>query len=258
MTPLLHLPIDFERREDVRRLKRAIGASHWGTVVAFRLWADWATAQVEFRPLKFMGSLSDFNVQEYPWKDDDLTYIIEDFCEMTVSEPGELIQKAIAAGMILIKFRGGVFGLVLNDFWRHNSHLSPSHKTIQQRGAEAMHLRRKLAEVDELANTQARLIEAQGHLVFQQKEVTPEETRQAIAVVMRLDRACGLPQRKTSDYTEQTALMADALRVVREFKTEEINQVCEYVYANRDNPRMVKLPERLLERFGELLGKAQS
>lgn len=254
MIPLLHLPLDFERREDVRRFRRLLGNPDpdMALNVAVLLWLDWGRAGVEFRPLKFAPKPTG----TYPWKDDDLTFVIEDFCGAT-SDPGFLITKAIEATLLRTEQRGVGWGLVLNDFWRYNSHLSPTHKTIQQRGNIAKNARREAKELASAAEKQSQLL--QDQTIFAMDIVAnPEETKNSIALVMRLDRACGKPLRATSEYLAQKALMTDALKVVRKYSNDDINRVTEYVIANRENPRLVKLTERLLEKFGELLGKASN
>ena len=253
MIPLLHLPLDFERREDVRRLGRALGNQEMALNIALLIWLDWGRAGVEFRLLKFAPKQSG-----YPWKDDDLTFVIEDlFCgDGKGRVPGAIITKAIEATLLRTEQRGAVWGLVLNDFWRFNSHLSPSHRTIQQKGAIAKHSRKEARDLELAAAKQIELIRSQGHLVFESAVADADETKRSIALVMRFDRACDKPLRGTSDYTEQTSLMATALRVIRAHSNDDINRVCEYVIANRENPRLVKLPERLLEKFDDLLRKA--
>lgn len=256
ITPLLHLPLDFDRREDVRRFRRACGGEPMSLLWAVRLWVDWGTAGVEWRPITAAATT---DPKQIAWSSEELTYIIEEFCEFTPPDPsappGGLIAAALASGVMRLESRGERYGLVLNDFWRFNSHLSPQHRTIQQLGAAAKHAKRHLAEADASAEQQLRLLQAQGQLVFEHKDATPEETKRALAVVMRLDRACGLPTRPSAAYVEEKTLMAAALRVVRGYTAEEINRVCEFIMENRGNPRLVKLPDRILEKFGELLGK---
>jgi hypothetical protein len=258
--PLLHIPLDFERREDVRRFTRLVGED-FALVWAIRLWTDWGTAAVEFRPLGFSQKKPDpFDAEEYQWKDDDLTYIVEEFCyggPTKLEAPGFLIKKAIAAGMIQVVKRDGSWGLILNDFWRFNAHLSPTHKTIQQRGAIARNAIRSVAEVEELADKQVRMMSDIGKqfaLPIDQKPTT-EEVKRCVATIMMLDRACDRPLRKSEDYAKNEPLMTLALNVVRGYTLNEVRMVYEYLVAHRDDPRTVKLPDRILERFGELLRK---
>lgn len=248
--PVLHLPLDFERREDVRRFARFVGRPDLAVWIVLKWWLDWARAGVEFRILKYAPRAG-----AYPWKDDDLTFVIEDECG--TGKPGELITHAIAATVLRIEQRGAVWGLVLNDFWRFNYHLSPEHKTIQQKGAIAKHSRQEARALEAAAKKQAVLIQQQGQMVFASDvSASQDEANRSIALVMRLDRACGKPLRTTTEYLSEKALMSDALRAIRKYSKEEINRVIEHVIANRENPRMVKVTERLIVKFGELLGKA--
>jgi hypothetical protein len=259
-TPLLHLPLNFERLEYVRRFARLqavafvhdlpkqfpVGVGHTAVLTVLRMWMDWATAGTDFRPLKLRFDTAD----SYDWASDDLTYVIEEYCEHD-GGPGELIRHALLAGVMKIEFRDNNYGLVLADFWRFNDHLAPDYQTLQQRAAHAKHAKRK-ARLTE----QSTLLAVEAQLAFDQSDVTEAEARQIVALVIRVDRACGLPVRPASEFMNQKPLMTAALRVVRNFKSEDIDCVCEYVMANRNNPRLVKLTERLLEKFGELLGKA--
>jgi hypothetical protein len=242
---VLHLPLDFERREYVRRFARQHSEA---VVTVLRMWIDWATAGTDFRPLKARFD----SAESYDWSGDDLTFVLEEYCGHD-GAPGDLIKRALLAGVMKVEFRGENYGLVLAEFWRFNEHLSPNHRTIQQRGAAAMHSK---ARDKRLVQDQARIIAAQEQLIFDEREVTADETRTAVAIIMRLDRALGLPLRTTTEYVSSRSLLEAAVRVVRTFKSDEIDAVCQYVIENRDNPRLVKMTERLLEKFGELLGKA--
>lgn len=256
MTPVLHLPLDFERREDVRRFHYAMSMFSGQAIYPFRLWLDWATAETDFRPLKFSFA----NAESYPWQDDELTFIIEQFCDFEVEKkPGELLKAAIGAGMLRVEERDGQHGLVLNDFWRHNSHLSPAHKTIQQRGAIAQHAKRTIVQVEEAASQQVAIIADRGDqfaLPLNARPTTDEVTR-SVALIMLIDRACERPLHKPDEYTKNESLMLTALQIVRRYSREDIRSVYEYIIANRDNPRLGKIPNRILERFEEHLRKAK-
>jgi hypothetical protein len=257
MTPALHIPVDFERREDVRRFCRAIGDADKGLAYLFRMWIDWATAGHEFRKIRDLPASGDI-----AWDELELTYIIEDFCGWT-GKTGELLGKAMASGVMRLERRDlggfGSEGLVLDAFWQFNSHLSPTHKTMQQKGAIAKHARKAVDETHSAASHQVDLIEGRGRqfALPLDAKVTSEETKNCVALIMVLDRACNKPLRKSLEYTQNESLMTSALHVVRKFSKEDIDAVHEYIIANRDNPRLGKIPERILERFGEHLDAAR-
>lgn len=257
MSPVLHLPLEFERREDVRRFHHMMSMFDNVDLYPFRLWMDWATTASDFRPLKFTFA----NAESYPWDKDELNFIIEDFCGFgPEKQPGELLKTAIASGLIRVEERDGVHGLVLNDFWRYNEHLSPAHKSIQQRGAIAMHAKRDVAEIRDAAARQVDIIADRGRqfaLPLDAKQTT-EEVKRCVALVMMIDRACGRDMRKPEVYTKDETLMNTALQIVRRHSNEDVKAVYEYIIANRDNPRLGKIPDRILERFDEHLGKAKN
>jgi hypothetical protein len=78
------------------------------------------------------------------------------------------------------------------------------------------------------------------------------------ATIMAMDftRSWGLSPASASIAAVGLGTPAEA--VVRSHSKEEIDRVCEYIVANRDNPRLVKLTERLLEKFSDLHGKANN
>jgi len=265
LTPALHFPIDFERREDARRFCRAIGDADKALAYLFRMWVDWATTGVDYRELRDLPARAEGELPEATmivWNECELTFIIEDFCGWT-GKPGELLGNALAAGVLRLERRGmdgfGTEGLVLNNFWQFNSHLSPHHKTMQQKGAIARNARRTAKEIEVEAAHQVDVIKGRGKQFALPLDVqaTPDETKKAVALIMMIDRACGKPLRKSSEYTQNEQLMINALNVVRGVPREDIEKVYEYVIANRDNPRLGKIPGRIIEHFGEHLGKAK-
>lgn len=260
MTPVLHIPIDFERREDVRRFCRAIGDNDKALAYLFRLWTDWATAGCEFRELPEplpIKSAETFGVNT-DWPQIELAHIIEDFCGWSGPE-GELVTKALRSGVIKAERRqrngGECWGLVLNDFWTFNAHFSKQYKTMQQKGGIAKGARHAANEAKSAANHQVTLIEGRGKQFALPLDaaVTSEEIKKCVGLIMLMDRACDKPMRKSSEYSQNEPLMNTALYVVRNYQQHDIEKVYEYVIANRDNPRLGKIPERILEQFGKHL-----
>ena len=83
---------------------------------------------------------------------------------------------------------------------------------------------------------------------------TADERKASLALVMRLDRACGRSVRMSSDYGE--SLLNLALETVRKFTPEDVARVEQFIFENRDTPSVVKEPERILMQFADLLEKA--
>lgn len=264
MTQALHFPIDFERREYVRLFKRLIlqknegGHGVLGLTYLFRMWVDWATAGVEFRSIGlFRGT-----VDAVPWDEIELTFIIEDFCGWT-GQTGELIKAAIRSGVMELTSRGEgadlVSGLILKDFWSFNPHFSKQYKTMQQKGAMAKAAKASAAELRAGATHNVSLIEGQGKQFALPLDANPtrDEIEKSVALIMMIDRACDKPLRQRSEYTENESLMLSALNVVRGVPQEDIQRVYQYIIVNRDNPRLGKIPERILEQFNRHLDESK-
>jgi hypothetical protein len=254
--PLLHIPIDFELGDGVRRLALKVNSPDRALAIAFRLWSDWGRVAREWRPLDFAspeGSARN-------WDAEPLCHILEQYCQWgrQPGEPaGELIPACLSAGILTIQRRGDIEGLVLANFWRCNEHLSPDHKTMQQRGGRAKAAMARMREAENLAVQQVRLFEVhQGDLpLVSEGDASQEELKRATALVMRLDVACDLPQRHTNDFGGQ--LMKDALVVVRAYTFEDVDCVCRFLLRHADNPEIVREPALILPCFGDLLRKAQ-
>lgn len=259
VNPVLHIPLDFERREDVRKLAHRLQNSDLAILYVFRMWMDWAVNGSEWRGFNDLyPDTFDEEKKFIEWLDrQELTHIIEDFCGYA-GDKGRLICESVGAGVLTVSERDGVGGLVLNDFWRFNNHLSPGHKSMQQRGAIAKHARRSAVDIQQAASQQVDIITDGGRqfaLPLDSKPTT-EEVKRCVSLIMMIDRACGRNPRKPQEYTKNETLMTNALQVVRRFSMDDVGRVYEYVIANRDNPRLGKIPDRIIEKFGEHLEKA--
>ena len=251
---ILHLPLDWERAPEIRLFQLRLAASDnqgLASLYYVRLWSEWGTAAVEWRPLRHqLGA----DYKAHAWDREDLTFLVEQYCGWK-GEDGKLIVAAIEAGVLQIERRGDLHGLVLSNFWRLNEHLSPDHKTMQQKGGMAKYARRQVEEVQVMAAQQDRIMQAQGNLWLPEAAATADERKSSLALVMRLDRACGRPVRVSSDYSE--SLLNLSLETVRRFIPEDIAKVVQFVFENRDTPSVVKDPERLLMQFANLLERSK-
>jgi hypothetical protein len=252
--PVLHLPLDFERRESVRLFGRKLTEIPGGAALsdraplyALRIWLDWAGAGAEFRSLR--RALADG--VDVDWTKEDLTYVIEGAAGW-LGAPGELIKAALEGGFLKLTRRGegNELCLSLDGFWPLNQHLSPDYMSIQRRGGHASVARRLAKEAELEAERRNELDEQQGRLPFGKETVTANEKVDCYALVIRLYRVCGLtaPAPDSEKFTE--SIMRDALWVVRKFSKDQILDVETYLLANRDNPEVVKVPEVIMRSFG--------
>jgi hypothetical protein len=257
--PVLHIPIDFERRENVRRFRRAQGNNDLAIVMLFRMWVDWATAGSEIRKIRDLPAEG-----EIKWDEQEITYIVEEFCGWG-GKAGALIRSALDCGVLSVvkrEFEPGKSAeyLVLNDFWQFNQHFASSYKTIQQKGALARNVKRSAENIAESASRRVDIMADRGaqFALDLDSKPTTEEVKRCVTLIMLIDRACNRGLRDQREFTKNESLMNSALQVVRKYSQDDVNAVYKYIIEHRDNPRLGKIPERIIERFSEHLGKAKS
>jgi len=244
---MLHIPIQWQQSGSVRLLCSRLGEA--AALHYVLMWTEWGLSAMEWRSLRQPFD----TVEKYPWADEDITFLIEQFCKWS-GDRGGLIVAALEAGVLAVEKRGDLAGLLLVDFWRHNEHLSPEYKTMQQRGAAARHRRHQIEELKPMAAQQARIMEAQERL-WPDRQATQQERQQALALVMRMDRACGKPVRISSQYDD--ALLDAALSVVRGFTEDDVDAVERYLFGGRDDVAVVKEAPHIIAGFTKILEAAR-
>lgn len=261
--PFLHLPLDWEKKSAVIKLGLRLGQNGWSEAAPLaplyfvRIWAEWASNPERWRPLNLQMN----EVSGHHWLAEDLTFIIEGACHWPaglmrggVSSTGILLRSAIEAGVYEIEKQGEISGLALVDWWRCNEHLSPTFKTMQQKGglSTSRATNAKLARA--MAQQQQQIWSQQGLLLLTTQTDSKEEQRAALALVIQLDRHCGKTVRVTADYNE--GLIRDAVAVIRRHAQDAIDAVLTHLSASRERPDVVKIPERVLEGFDDYLAAA--
>lgn len=255
MKACLHLPLNFEALQQTRMLclllakRPEVGT---GALYAYRLWIEWATSAQAWRPLAcpYQGG----NPLDYAWNNDDLTAVIESFCGW-VGSPGGLLIACVQSGFMHFEKRDEQYGLVLTDFVELNEHLLPGYKSIQARGGEALARKRQLEQDMIAAKERQTILEKQGVLPFGKEAPSKEEERLCYALLMRLDRACGQPVRPAANY--YPAILDEALRVIRNFIPTEIDAVELLLIRSREDPQVVKIPDRVLMNFSNYVKQAK-
>lgn len=252
----LHLPLDFEMREDVRRLVQKLkptagdGARQLAAVYFIRLWCDWGRCGVRWRALD-----QPFQGVAHAWAEEPIAHILQDVCDWK-GQAGDLMKLVMEAGIVQAIQDGDLWGLVLNDFWLLNAHFAPDFKTTQQKGGMAKAEKRRQLAAEEMATQQRTILERQGALSFSEEQKTsPEEQKKAIALIVRMDRACGQPVRSSSQYS--AALLGMALLIIRTYKPDHITLVERYLVKHRDNHEVVKIPDRVIAGFDELFKRIE-
>lgn len=254
MARLLHLPLDFDRRETIRLLLHKLSVSEptpsaidHAFLYALRIWMEWGATGKQLRPLlhRFEG-----DPVNHPWPMENITFVLEDAARWPGS-PGDLIRECLIAGFLIVADHGnGKASLQLEGFWQYNEHLSPDFRTIQERGAAASNLKRALAKVAEAATERRKVFAAQGYLPFGDEKPNEQEQDACYALFMRLYRECGLELPKAEDFDEHN--MRNALAVIRKFTPDEISTVEQWILERAGEVDFVKNPSRILETFADL------
>ncbi len=246
--PLLHIPLDIEQSEQVRRmaviLARKLGrpmdeCRDPVILLVMRLWLDWGRAGTDWR------ALAAAHTPEYDWGADPLTHIVESYCKWTNAGDGGLMKLGIEAGVLKIAKRGDLDGLELSHFWQFNEHLSPEYRSIQSRGGKARALSKQAEKVEDMAAQQAQLLEP--GLFSEDATVTEPEKKKAVAMIMLIYMACGLTVPNTKSYSHP--LINKAVEIIRRYSAANIQLVQKFIGENRDNAHVPKVPERIVYDF---------
>lgn len=258
----VHIPVEFENLDAVRLFARKLqvqvarrngdtkAVALLAPLYAFRLWLDWALSGEEWRPLQHVVR----DVRAHNWQEEDLTFVVEKYCQWE-GAAGDLLRSALDSGLISMEERDGLMGLVLAEFWKHNEHLAPGYKSIQQRGGMALAAKRQAAKDEESARQRREIFERNGMLSFGDNKPTEQEEEACFILVIRMDRACSRAMRSSVDHSKE--LMSSALEVIRRYTPDEVAAVERYLIASRDDKSVVKMTERILPKFGDYLNQAQ-
>lgn len=256
--PLVHLPLDFEQRAEVRTLARIFrqhperftDPAAAAAICVLRLWMDWGRVGRDWRPLQH-GRV------DRDWLKENLAHLIAECCQWT-GDPGDLMAFLLEAGVLVLTECGDLDGLILTGFSDSNPHLLPGYESLHSKGARIMHEKRRAEEVAALALQQSSVLQQAGFELFPAEAmVTPEEQQKCIALVMGFDGVCARTLRTSAEYVADAALMRDALRVLRGHTWEDIILVQRYIRGQRANPVVVKDTAAILRGFDAHLGKAK-
>ena len=253
MKPLLHVPLDFEMRDDLRTLTRLLAPDPSAPVCAylFRLWLEWARAGVEWRPMA-RPELPD-SVEG--WQADNLTHLIEGACGWS-GESGRLIHLFVVVGTLRYAQRGDLGGLLLEDFAQHNPHLLPGYVSVQAKGGFAKAERQRAVMHLAAAAQQDAILREKTPELFS-ADVDEEERRRAIALVMGFDTACGRRLRSQREYEDEPTLLREAVLVLRRTTPEDHVAVQRYLVRRRHMPDAQHDAAPVIRAFDDFLCKAK-
>jgi hypothetical protein len=242
----VHFPLDFELREEVRRLDFRLQVGDGDPVlILFRLWTDYGRSRTDWRPISRAWA------ESYDWSKCDLSGLLESY--LGWPRRGELVPLLINAKVLVLEQRGDVWGLALPSFAQLNPQLLPGYRSIQQKGREALTLKLRNERLEKAADQQVALFETQGSLVFEERTVTTEVRKKAVALIMKLDAACGKHMRTVKQYEEDRATVTLAVEIVRQKMSAEIDQVIRFIHAQREDPTVPKDTGLILRDFDQVL-----
>src|SRR4051812_33069391 len=97
---LLHIPQDFEQRDEVRTLGRLLaregsGDGSLASLLCLRLWLDWARNGVDWRPLSSPLAASG----NRDWSSENLVYLIEQYV-LWGAKCGDFVNACLSAGVL--------------------------------------------------------------------------------------------------------------------------------------------------------------
>lgn len=272
MTKCLHLPLDIELHQGVRRLAMSIypnssqstlpsGSRPDRTLVEIgpdmaltivvRVWLEWGRSGMEWRPLDqtFAGT-------EHAWDQESLCQLLETACGSRNVWSGQLIPLLAKCGVLSLKQKGDLWGLELSrEFWEENAHLDPDYQTPQKRGGHAKAAIQEKKKLECMAEQQERILQTALELP-EGKERDRDTDRKSISLIMRIYRACQMGIPGTADYT--IPLLDVAQDILSRYKEEHILTVEKYLYRHREDVAVVKNPTMILKDFDTIYRAAEA
>lgn len=214
------------------------------------MWTEWASNPEEWRPLNRQVT----ELQAHPWRTEDLSFIIENACGWRV-DGVPLLVPAIEAGIYALQNRGDITGLTLPGWAELNGHLMPGFESMQSKGGKASRVTVHRQLADKMASQQHQIFQGgQGVLMLNGQTKDPAEQKAALALIIQVDRHCGLQVRVSGKYTEEA--IRDAVSIVKRHPQPVIDKVLGYLYANRATPEVIKVPDTVLAEFDRYLEAA--
>lgn len=227
----LQLPLNFDRRADVTLFTRRLNRLD----CAFLLWLEWANERKEWRPIKATDR------ERIEWSVEDITFLLTSFVRWE-GAPTEFMTAAVASGMLRVEERDSRLGLVLNDFAATNPELVPTYQSAAAKGGAARAVKNHKSEAHRISRQMRRIREARQQELILTDGVTAQQHEAAIALILRIDRACGMEARKEFD----DDLVDLAVPAAANTKAETIDAVLAWLIGQRQNPEIVTRTDRVL------------
>lgn len=246
----LKLPINFLHREEVRRFVLAMGrrgaSTRDASFFAFTIVLDFAGQAKDWRPLYSAPT------GEVDWSREELGAIIASGAGWTHEAPAPLMEAALESRLLALEVREGISGLVCPLFNEWNPHLLPGFQSMQKKGQIASQEAKRRKDDPLVARQHREIMQRQAVLDLGElgEDVTPAEIEAAIAFVMQIDRAGGLPVRKTGDYA--TWMLAAGVRLLRERAPKEVERLLAFLIEARIDPTVPKGAEAVLQHIDKL------
>jgi hypothetical protein len=246
--PDVRFPLHFLAREEVRLF---IGAMkfHAGceesvaTASAFLLVMDFGSQGKDWRVLKGQWPNGKESID---WNAEPLGLSLRGVAGPWVAAPSEFMRASLESGMVEIEDRAGILGLACPIFKEFNAHLLPGFVPFHKKGQQAAQRKREGAQDPLIAKQQLQLINAQGSLDLGELsgDIEAGDIEAAIMVIMRIDRAGGMPTRKASEFA--TWMIGATVRLMREHGPSVVQKLIEFLFEARMDPTVPKGAEQVL------------
>jgi hypothetical protein len=237
----VHFPIDFESRQNFRRLEGVLGPDA-ALAVFTRLWielAQLASARIKvgFMPQNAVGPFC----ATLPWL--EAGRIVHALAPSVEADLPELC--------LLRQEEGGFF---CPDFARDNKHCSPDHIPMHMLGVSKKNLNLDKRRAAKEAQTEALFVDTK---LFVDERGQPLDAALINKIQMLVKLLDGYLQitRRPQDLTP--GLIQDARQVWKHYEPEQVDRVCQWIYLHREHPSLPRTTEQVLRDFERLSGVLQ-
>lgn len=133
---------------------------------------------------------------------------------------------------------------------------TPSGRSMAQRGGDLRAYNMRMQKAQSKAFQQSLQIAGRKFVDAEGNPLNAETTQRVTRVIIACDNALFQEERAAFEYRE--GLIQLALEVASKYTDDEINQICTAVARKRGHPALSSMrTERLLERFGDIVGELE-
>jgi hypothetical protein len=248
MSEYLHLPPDYERLREFRKLVNAL--KHYAVDGQPPKLADMAASYLWNRLWVDLALLAR-STNRPGWLPPDERENFERTFGTAFGDDRLPVDLLVECGLLLPELTGGApelaGGWFCDLFAKLNPHTAGDFKSKEVRGANKSILVRREKNVAEESAKQAQLLPKEVFYKLDGTQMNPTESHQAIMVIKSLDNCLKLPGRATGAFS--ASLITDANAVLDAYSTDILKQVYLWVMNNREHPATPRTTEQILREF---------